>query len=75
VSDPTGEAADGFHAMGMMQLLFQLSLASDVPDVRLNVLVPVLNIGTEISGDGDTENAAVFFEKAGLEAAHMPGGL
>jgi hypothetical protein len=59
----------------MVQLLFQLSLAGDVPDVALNVLVPVLEVAAEISGDGDTENAAVFLAEAGLEVAHTPGDL
>ena len=37
VSDATGKTPDGFHAMGVAELLLNLTLAGNVEDVSLNV--------------------------------------
>ncbi len=72
VGDATGEASDGLHAMGVAELLFELALTGDVPDIALDVLVPGLGVGAERSGDGDAEDAAILLAKAGLEIANLP---
>ena len=74
VSDAAGEAAYGFHAMGVAEFLFQLALAGDVQSIALDVLVPGLGVRAEISGEGDTNDAAILLAEAGFEIANLAGG-
>ncbi len=74
VSDAAGEASDGFHAMGVVELLFEFALAGDVADIGLDVLVPGFGVGAERAGDGDAEQTAVLLAQAGFEIAEACRG-
>ena len=59
VRDAAGEASDGFHAMGVVELLFEFVLAGEVADIGEDVLVSGFGVDAERAGDGDAEQAAV----------------
>jgi proline dehydrogenase len=55
----------------MTELLLQLALTGDVQSIALDVVVPGLRVRAEISGERDTNDAAILLAEASFEIANL----
>src|SRR5271155_1555175 len=73
VSDAAGEAADGFHFLGLAELVFEKAAGGDVFGDGFEAVGGLVAAGDGAAADADGDDAAVFAFPASLETVHASG--
>ena len=73
VSDAAGEAADGFHFLGLAELVFEDAAFGDVFGDGFEDVGGLVSAGDGAAADADGDGGAVFAFPADLETVHAAG--
>ena len=73
VGDAAGEAADGFHFLGLAELVFENAALGDVFGDGFENVGGFVAAGYGAAADADGDDGAVFALPADFEAVHAPG--
>src|ERR1039457_3084101 len=73
MSDAAGEAAYGFHFLGLAELILEEAAGGDVFGDGLEHVGGFVAAGDVAAADADGDDAAVFALPAGFETVHASG--
>src|ERR1039458_8495743 len=73
MGDATGEAADGFHFLGLAELIFEQATFGDVFGDGFENVGGFVAAGYGAAADADGDDAFVFAPPADFETVHAPG--